>query len=148
MMWQLLFCMHIVNILRFFRTGLQGRTVCNWLVITCINIFGKKKCISTMYQPTIPFINGYGAPFNLLSGFIVRLPTMVYVPIGPHRGYQWFRRLNYISAGIVVRIMWLESQTFQQFHKGDGGETVKRTSANIGEWVILLTYRRTTEKHP
>ena len=44
--------------------------------------------------------------------------------------------------------MWLESQTLQQFHKGDGGETVKRTSANIGEWVILLTYRRTNEKHP
>ena len=26
-----------------FRTGLQGRTVCNWLVIPCINIFEKKK---------------------------------------------------------------------------------------------------------
>ena len=41
MMWKLLFCMHIVNILRFFRTGLQGRTVCNWLVISYINIFEK-----------------------------------------------------------------------------------------------------------
>ena len=26
-----------------FRTGLQCRTVCNWLVIPCINIFEKKK---------------------------------------------------------------------------------------------------------
>ena len=42
LMWKLLFCMHIVNILSFFRTGLQGRTVNNWLVIPCMNIFGKK----------------------------------------------------------------------------------------------------------
>ena len=40
---QLLFCMHIVNTLSFFRTGLQCRTVCNWLVIPCINVFEIKK---------------------------------------------------------------------------------------------------------
>ena len=34
-----------------FRTGLQGRTVCNWLVIPCINIFeikNKNKSIFTL----------------------------------------------------------------------------------------------------
>ena len=40
----------------------------------------------------------------------------------PHRGCQWFRRLNYISAAVVVWIMWLESQSLQRCNKCGGGE--------------------------